>query len=82
MAISTSWSIPNEMSRGERPVGPGDVRAAERVADPCRRLGRPYDGKRVPLDEEMPGPVVQGDDRVRLGGELNQDPVPDELQHI
>ena len=65
---------------GERPVGPRDVRAAERVAYLRRRLGRPYHGERVPLDEEMPGPVVQGDDGVRLGGELNQDPVPDELQ--
>src|ERR1039458_3913128 len=51
-----------------------------RVAPPPGRAGRPHRGEPVPPDEEMPGPVVQGDDRVRLGSELDQGPVPDELQ--
>ena len=34
----------------------------------------------MPLDEEMTRPVVQGDDRVRLGGKPHQAQVPDELQ--
>ena len=56
------------------------MRASEGGAHPRRSLGRPHLGERVPLHEEVPWPVVEGDDRVRLGGELYEGPVPDELQ--
>jgi hypothetical protein len=65
---------------GEGPVRPGDVGAPERVADPAGRLRRPHRGEGVALDEEMPGPVLQRDDRARAGGELHEVPVLDVLQ--
>jgi len=63
----------------EGPVRADDVRPAQRLADVRGRLRRPDRGEPVPAHDEVPGPVLQVDHRVRLGGQPDQALVPDEL---
>src|SRR5690348_7691899 len=56
----------------EGPVRADDVRPVHRLADVRRRPGRPDRGEPVPAHDEVAGPVLQVDHRVRLGGQPDQ----------
>ena len=80
MAISTSWSMAKTGSCIRVRWGPVTWALDKRQRHLGRRPRGPDDGQRAAGDDEVTRAVVQPDDRVGAGGDVDQLRVADELE--